>query len=285
MLTQLFGSEGLAIIYGLGSAAVWGTGDFSGGLSTKRNPVLTVLVFSQIVGSLLLLGFTLWTGTPFPGVNDLLRGAVAGISGSMGIVFLYKGLAAGRMGLVAPLAAVFMTVLPVCVGIFNQGTPEFPVLVGFVLAMAAVWLVSGGRSSGSGISRLELVCALGAGAGFGGFLACIGQLEGSSALWPILAARFTSIPLFSCAVLAKGLGFVPKRKTIPLVAAAGICDTAGNCLFALASSSGRLDIAAVLASMAPAMTVLLALVFLGERLSIRQWTGVGLALFALVLIA
>ena len=198
---------------------------------------------------------------------------------------MYRGLAMGRMGLVAPLASVFMTLLPVVVGMATQGMPGIWVLAGFVLAMVAVWLVSGGKSAGGGITRTELVSSLAAGTGFGFFLVLIGYMEGESALWPLLAARLTSVPIFSCAVIYKGIGFIPKKSTLPLVAMAGICDISGNTLFALASSSGRLDIAAVLASLSPAMTVLLALIFLGERLNPRQWAGVGIALAALMLIA
>ena len=131
----MIGSETLAFAYGLASAVIWGTGDFSGGVASKRNSVYSVIILSQLIGGALLMALAFLLEERIPSLDILLFGGAAGISGTIGLVALYRGLAGGRMGIVAPLAAVVTAVLPVVVGIFNEGlpsvfqtSPSFPIL-------------------------------------------------------------------------------------------------------------------------------------------------------------
>ncbi|MAT99453.1 MAG: EamA family transporter [Anaerolineaceae bacterium] len=282
--------ELLAVAYGLASAAVWGAGDFSGGLATKRGNVYVVVTLSQLVGLVCLLALALLLEGALPPARDLLFGALAGLAGVVGILALYSGLARGRMGVVAPTTAVLSASIPVIVGILTEGIPPVLVLVGFGLAVTAVWLLSGGGKA-DGIRRDELGLALLAGLGFSLFFVFIDQLSTGAIFWPLTAARVASVPLLLLFILGRrtwqgSITTTPlPRNLLPIIALSGILDSGGNYFFALATQSGRLDIAAVLASLYPASTVLLARLILKETLGPRQWLGVGVALVALVLIA
>ncbi len=280
--------ELLAVAYGLASAAVWGAGDFSGGLATKRGNVYVVVTLSQLVGLICLLALALLLEGALPPARDLLFGALAGLAGVIGILALYTGLARGRMGVVAPTTAVLSASIPVVVGIVTEGIPPVLVLLGFGLAVTAVWLLSGGGKA-DGIRRNELGLALLAGLGFSLFFVFIDQISTGVIFWPLTAARVASVPLLLMFILGRrwrGITTIQlPGSLLPIIALSGILDSGGNYFFALATQSGRLDIAAVLASLYPASTVLLARLILKETLGTRQWLGVGVALIALVLIA
>lgn len=280
--------ELLAVAYGLASAAVWGAGDFSGGLATKKGNVYVVVTLSQLVGLACLLALALLLEGALPPARDLLFGALAGLAGVIGVLALYTGLAQGRMGVVAPMTAVLTAAIPVVVGISAEGVPSLWVLAGFALALTAVWLLSGGGKA-DGIRRDELGLALLAGLGFAFFFVFIDQISIGVVFWPLTAARLASVLLLLLFILGRRWwgGVRPAslpRSLLPIIALSGILDSGGNYFFALATQSGRLDIAAVLASLYPASTVLLALLVLKETLGPRQWLGVAVALVALILI-
>lgn len=281
--------ELLAVAYGLASAAVWGAGDFSGGLATRRGNVYGVVLLSQAVGLFCLLGLALLLEGGLPPARDLLFGAVAGIAGMLGLLALYAGLARGQMGVVAPVTAVLSSIIPVIVGIITEGVPPVLALLGFGLAVTAVWLFSSGGKTDR-IKLAELALALLAGLGFSLFFIFIDQVTIGVVFWPLVAARLAAVPLLLLFVMvrhqwANARWEWPAINLLPIIALAGILDSGGNYFFTLAAQSGRLDIAAVLASLYPGSTVLLARLILKEKLGSRQWLGVVLALVALVLIA
>jgi drug/metabolite transporter (DMT)-like permease len=280
--------ELLSVAYGLASAAIWGAGDFSGGLATKKGNVYVVVTLSQLVGLVCLLALALLLEGALPPARDLLFGALAGLAGVIGVLALYTGLARGRMGVVAPMTAVLTAAIPVVVGIAAEGVPSLSVLAGFGLALTAVSLLSGGGNT-DGIRRDELGLALLAGLGFAFFFIFIDQISVGEVFWPLVAARLASVTLLLVYVLGGRLWFRTRREPLPhsllpIIALSGILDSGGNYFFALATQSGRLDIAAVLASLYPASTVLLARIVLKETLEPRQWRGVVIVLVALVLI-
>ena len=280
--------ELLAVAYGLASAAVWGAGDFSGGFASKRGNVYTVVMLSQVVGLLCLLLLALSLEGALPPARDLLFGVLAGVAGVVGLLGLYAGLARGRMGVVAPVTAVISAIIPVIVGIVIEGLPPVLVLLGFGLAVTAVWLLSGGGKA-DGIRREELQLAFIAGLGFSLFFVFIDQISIGVVFWPLAAARLASVSLLLFFILNRywvnARWERPSGTILPIIALSGILDSGGNYFFALATQSGRLDIAAVLASLYPASTVLLARLILNEKLTPRQWLGVMVALGALLLIA
>lgn len=278
------GPENLAIICGLVSALTWGAGDFAGGLASRRANALSVVFFSQLVGGGLLLCLAAAFAQSLPPVDHLLFGGLAGIFGVVGLTGLYKGLAHGRMGLVAPLSAMVTALVPMAFSFFVEGFPGWLRMIGFAIAVAAVWFLSS-PGSDSKIATGELWLSVWAGLGFGLFFIFMDQASSQAILWPLVAARVAAIlVMFTLLATTRQLAAPPKDQ-FAFIALAGILDTAGNAAFVMAAHFGRLDIAAILASLYPASTVLLAWLVFHERLGRRQWVGVATAGVALVLIA
>ena len=280
----MISAETLAVGCGLGSAIVWGAGDFAGGFATRRANALTVIFFSQLIGGTLLLAFAAAFSSGTPPGRHLFFAALAGIFGVLGLIGLYRGLAGGRMGLVAPLSAIVTALVPLLFSLTTEGYPGHLRFAGFGVGLSAVWLLSspGGKLA---IKPGELKLSLSAGLGFGLFFVCMGTASGETVLWPLLAARGSAVLLMLILLLSSRQMTVPPRSQFGLIALAGILDTMGNAGFGMAAHLGRLDIAAILASLYPAPTVILAWLVLRERLGRRQWFGVAVAVCALVLIA
>lgn len=279
-------TEALAVIYGLLSAAIWGAGDFSGGVASKRSNTFTVVIFSQVVGILLLIGLALAFKEPFPSMGAMFWGGVAGVAGGLGLILFYRGLSQGRMGIVAPVAGVVSATIPVVVGLFIEGLPGTLQLVGFGLAITAVWFVSqGDGDNGSDTRWIEIGLPVLAGIGFAVFLIVIDRVSESGIFWPLVGARIMAITVLTIIAVATGQLERPPIDGLPLIVVVGAFDMGGNAFYALAAAAGRLDIAAVLGSLYPASTILLARFLLKERMSFQQSLGVVGALVAIVLIA
>jgi drug/metabolite transporter (DMT)-like permease len=251
-------------------------------------------LLSHIVGIAGLLLLILLFGEPFPAWRDVATGALGGICGAIGVLALYTGLAQGRMGVVAPLTAVITAIVPIVFGLFLEGLPQLHQLAGFVVALFAVWLISGNNGGDAvGLRWNDLRLPAAAGLGFGLFFIFIDQVSDNAILWPLVGARAASILMMAGLVviswrwerLALSLSKRPSGTQLGWIALAGIFDAGGNAFFALATSLGRLDVASILSSLYPATTVLLARFILDERLTRRQWVGVAAALIAVILIA
>jgi drug/metabolite transporter (DMT)-like permease len=274
----------LGIGLGLAAASSWGAGDFCGGLASKRCHVYGVVILSQLLGLSFLLVLALLLAEPVPDLTDILWAGVAGLAGTLGLAALYRGLATGPMGVVAPVAAVVSVILPLIVGLFLEDVPALPQLLGFGLALCAVWFITRvGR--GSRIRMRSLVLPLAAGLGFGVFLVLIDQVSADAVLWPLAAARAASVLAFLAILLLTRQPAMPTTGQIPLIMLVGLFDTGGNVFYALAARAGRLDMAAVLGALYPAMTVVLARLILKERLLWQQGLGLALAVIAIILIA
>jgi drug/metabolite transporter (DMT)-like permease len=276
--------EMLAMSLGISSALSWGAGDFSGGIASRRCHVLTVILFSQIIGAVFLFGFALFFKEQFPPVTHMLWGGLAGIFGVLGLLALYKGLASGRMGIVAPLSAVITAIIPIVYAFFNEGFPKITQVLGFGVALLAVWLLSYTKSD-SKIQRHELYLPVLAGLGFGLFFIFIDSASTQSILWPLVGTRFASIVLTSSLYILKGMPAIPKNKHFFYIFLAGIFDVMGNAFFVFAAHLGRLDISVSLSSLYPAATVILAWLILKEKLLRQHWLGIFSALVSLSLIA
>ncbi len=279
-------AETLAITYGVGSGFSWGAGDFSGGLAAKETGVFSVILYSQVIGGLFLLGVYLALGGGAPAGVYLLWGGLAGVWGALGLACLYRGLAVGRMGMVAPVSAVVTAVGPVIFAFFTEGMPPNTQLAGFAGAIFSVWLFSPTRRSRGGITATELGLASLSGVCFSLFFIFIDRASSQAVLAPLVAARVASIVLMAAILAARRELAPPARGPLPRVALAGVMDAVGNTFFALASRSGRLDVAVILVSAVyPVATVVLARVFLRERLRPRQRFGLLTTAVSLALIA
>jgi len=276
-------SELAAPLLGLVSAASWGAGDFCGGLASKRSPLLGVLTLAYAAGVVMVVGAALLLGEPGPGPAALGWAVGAGLAGTLGLGSLYRGLAVGRMAVVAPVSAVLSAAIPVAWGALADGLPPATKLAGFALALLGIWLVA--RSDGVALDREGLLLAASAGAGFGGFLVMMHEGAAAGPFWPLAAARSTSLVLVLAVALLRRRPWAPGARALPLVLLSGVLDAGGNAFFVLAGRAGRLDMAAVLSSLYPVTTVLLAAALLRERVGRTQGVGIGLALAAIALIA
>lgn len=282
----------MGIVLGLAAAVTYGAADFVGGLVSRRTNVLAVVLFSQLWGFTLLLAALPFFGAAVSG-GDIAWGAAAGLAGAAGIVFLYRGLSLGRMTVVAPTTAVEAAAIPVIFGLVAGERPSPVALAGVAVALAAVALVSSsprespGDTSGQGGSGglpPGLPDALVAGLAFGLFFIGLERTGSASGLWPLVAARATAIGAVGASGLLTRRSLRPSSGTTRSIATAGGLDALANILYLLASRQELLSLVAVLTSLYPASTVLLARVVLHERLWRVQAGGLFLAGIGVALI-
>ena len=273
----------LSIFYGIASAATWGAADFIGGLATKRTSPYRVLFLGQLAGLILFLILALLIVETFPPALDILWAALASLLGLAGLVFLYRALAGGQMTIAAPVSALFSALIPVIFAIFTTGLPSTPTLIGFVLAFLAVWLISqtGGMNLRFSLSDLRL--PLISGFFFGLYFIALHQATLHSFYWPVAFSRVTGVILLGLIALLGRQPAMPPRGLWGMVILNGILDVVGNGFYALAARTGRLDVAAVLGALYPASTVLLAWIFLKEKVSMIQMIGILCAFAAIIL--
>lgn len=276
------GFELAPIVFGLASAACWGAADFCGGLATKRTQVYRVIISSQIVSLILLLALALLTREAALPIDRLLWGYVAGIFGALGLIALYRSLADGHMGVAAPVSAVVAAAVPVIAGAFMEGLPSTLQLLGFGLAFIAVWLVS--QTTHITVHWRDLGLPFLAGLSFGIFFVIIGSVGQAAVWWPLIVARIGSLSLLVGLTMIRQQGRFVARPLLTLALIIGVLEVGGNACYLLARQAGRLDVAAVLASLYPAGTVLLARLILKEHVGRSQLAGIVAALTAIILI-
>jgi drug/metabolite transporter (DMT)-like permease len=274
----------LGLLFGIASALIWGTGDFAGGLASRRYSPFQVLALVSLTGLALFLLLAWLTGGGIPPARDWAWSAGAGLSGAIGIAALYRGLSLRTAAIVAPTAAVVGTALPVLAGLVLQGNPGYLALAGFAAGGTGIWLVSRSPGQPAGDTRLGLGLAVLAGLLFGGFFVLIAQVEHKDIFAPLAIAKGTAV-LVAFVILYLMRLPLPSPRAVPLALVAGLFDAGGNVFYLLAARYSRLDVAAVLSAMAPAVTVLLSSLVLSEQVRPRQWAGVGLCVLAIALLA
>lgn len=223
-------SQFSSIACGLVSSASWGIGDFIGGFATKRMPSHLVIVFSQVVRVLLLLGAALFTSEMLPPVNDMIYGGLGGVASAFGLTALYRGLASGRMGIVAPVAAVMTALVSVVVGAVREGLPPLTQFIGFAVAILAVWSLSRGKGAESG-SASGLALALAGGLGLGFLYVFLDMASIRSVLWPLVSARICSITLLSLLAVPGRRWSLPGRRQLLPIALVGLFNAGGDGFF------------------------------------------------------
>ncbi len=268
--------------YGMAAVLAWGTSDFFGGYATRR---ANAFVFTAVVnlGGLLLVGaLAAASRAPLPAGRSLAWALAGGISGGGALALFYRALSSGRMGVTAPVAAVLSAAIPALVSIFTEGIPGNIPILGFIFAALGLWLITrsedGAAPEGIGLAVL-------AGIGFAGFYLCLRRSGAGSPLWFATVSR-------SGGLLITGFIVLLQRKFTEITAAgvgwavlAGAIDTLGTMLFIRASQTGRLDEAVVISSLYPAITVLLARIFLKEHFTRWKFVGLLAALAAVPMIA
>lgn len=279
----------MAAVLALLSSLLWGSADFLGGSVSRRHRAALVVGVSQAVGLLAVLVVAGVAGAFGDDTGYVPWAMLSGIAGVVGLVSFYAALAAGTMGVVSPIAALGV-VVPVLVGLARGERPGTLQVAGIVVAIAGVVLASGPELSGRAGARPLLLAGVAA-VGFGLALLAIAEGSRSSTVMTLVTMRTTSVTLLVAALLvALGRGF-PRaelrlgRADLLLVALVGIGDVSANLTFGLASTRGLVSVVAVLGSLYPVVTVLLARVLHGERLGTAQTVGVAGALGGVALIA
>lgn len=272
----------ISVVLALASSVTWGVSDFIGGLNSRRLPVPLVLLVSQTVGMALLLPLAALHAPPPLDPPRLAYAATASMSGLIGIAGLYRGMAVGSISIVAPISATGAAI-PVVFGL-ARGERVGPLQgVGVLLALVGVVLASRAAQDSNGTASSRLASGVGyallAALGFGGFFVLLHEASVSSdVLWAGAIQRTTGVCIMLLVVLARR---IPPRVDRPHLAALGIVgvlDTTANVLYGYASVSGLVSLAAMLSSLYPVVTVILARIVLRERMSGSQGAGIVLAL-------
>lgn len=273
----------LGVLCALLSAVIWGTGDFTGGIATRSKNQYQVLFLASIPGIAVLAVFAVAFNEGIPSVNDALWAFSAGLSGALGIASLYKGLSLGNAASVAPIAAVIGAGLPVVFSLFEFGLPGLVQILGFIMAIMGIWLVSRPPGGQRHATKQELLLAMIAGIGFGCFFTLIAQVDKRLVFLPLVISKIAAIILAVTALFFRRES-LPSMKGNSIALVTGLFDAGGNIFFMLAKQYTRLDVAAVLASMYPAITVILAWLIMREKVCASQWQGVVLCIIAIALI-
>ncbi len=274
-----------SIIYGLISALAWGAGDFTGGIASRRAGALRIAFLSEVAGiiPLVIAQFILHESAPV--WSTWVWCGIAGIIGSTGLLIFYRALAESKMSVAAPVSAVTSTIIPVAAGSLMDGFPPALKFAGFVMAVAAIWLIS---QDGVGKFNLSLhlrglLAPFMAGISFGFYFILMHEGSQTTIVWPLIIARCAGAITLFAFTAAKGKLSGIETQILPIVFLIALLDIAGNTFYILSSQTGRMDMAAVLGSLCPGVTVLMAMVFLHERLKRLQWIGILAAMAAIVL--
>ena len=280
----------------LGAAIFWGGGDFSGGMGVKSaggsvRAALRVVLLSHAASFTVLLATAHFRGDPFPHGAYLRWGITAGVFGGLSLTAFYIALSRGAMGASAAISGLLAAAIPAAVALYQQGSPGVRPFVGFLVAGIAIWLIASGDSAHEETSTIVLAVA--AGIGFGIYFVALKMANPAGVIWPMATARIGS--LTTCSLMAAGVALFGannpqtparlNRRAVLWALSTALLDTSGNLMFVESTRTGRLDVAAVLASLYPASTILLAALALGEWPTRRQGIGMLTAAVAVVLIA
>jgi drug/metabolite transporter (DMT)-like permease len=283
----------------LSSAILWGGGDFSGGMGVKSagggvRAALRVVLLSHLTSFAVLVAIARLRGDASPHGALLAWGLAAGVLGGGALTCFYIALSRGAMGASAAVSGLLAAGIPAALTLWQQGSPGMRPMIGFAVAGLAIWLIAVGPAGDSASAGPEtMVLATLAGVGFGLYFVALKMAGPAGVVWPMATARIGS--LATCSLLLLGTVLRPAkagdalvklgRRAIGWALGTALLDTSGNLLFLAATRAGRLDVAAVLASLYPATTILLAALALGERPTRRQAMGMATAVVAVGLIA
>lgn len=273
----------MAVLLSLCAALTYGLSDFVGGVTSRRVSPWTVAFLAQVggAGTILLLSIV---SDGSPDLSDARWAVVAGLGNGIGTAFLYRGLAAGRMGVVAPVSGVGAALVPLVVGVVTGERPGTLAWIGIVAALPAIWLVAR-EPSPTALSGSGVVDGVLAGLGFGTLFAALAQIPEESGLLPLALNQVVGAVVVAVVATLFGAVWVPRQAVAYVGLVSGVLGTTATVLFLAATHTGFLTVAAVITSLYPAFTVLLAAAILRERVQRDQALGLGLCAVAVGLIA
>lgn len=276
----------MAVLLALIASGCWGLADFTGGLKSRRVPVLAVLFIVEGTGMVLVLVLIAIEGEPLPGGTAIVESLLAGTAGMVALGAFYRALAIGTMSIVAPISSTGVAI-PVIVGIVTGNRLSVVVSLGLAIAVVGVVLASREQHDDVGAlraRRASVALALAAAVGFGAYFALADPAADASILWLLVLSRLVAVPALAGILLARRVALPGRRDLLTLVGA-GALDVTATGLFGLANTKGALAVVSVVGSLYPVATVLLARALLGERLRPVQAAGVVAALTGVALIA
>lgn len=274
----------MAILLSLLAAASYGLADFVGGVTSKRVSPWSVALVAQLGGATLVFLLTLVvSGSPTRA--DLAWSVVGGLGNGFGTAFLYRGLSAGRMGVVAPVSGVGAALVPVAVGVLTGERPAALVWLGIVLALPGIWLVAREPATGPGRLGAGLADGVLAGLGFGLLFAALAQIPAEAGFLPLALNQVVAGAVIVVVALALGSPWVPREPRALGGVVSGALGALATGAFLVATHSGYLTVTAVIASLYPAVTVMLAALVLREHVHRAQALGLGLCAVAVSLVA
>ena len=278
----------MAVVLALVSALAYGLSDFIGGLVSRRTSAWSVAVVGSLTAAVCTAAIAAFVPGD-PGLGHLAWAVLAGFGSGAGAGFLYRGFAAGRMGVVAPVSAVGAAVVPLLVGVVSGERPALLAWIGIAVALPGIWLVSREPVPEDAAQRSAtaagVVDGLLAGLGFGVLFAALGQIPDSAGLWPLALTQLLSVP---AVVIIAGLlreRWLPRHRAAWHAVWCGLLSTVATATFLFATQRGFLTISGVLASLYPAFTILLAAVVLKEHIHRAQAFGLALCGGAVALVA
>jgi drug/metabolite transporter (DMT)-like permease len=275
----------MSILLSLFAAASYGLGDFNGGIFSRRGGAWAVSLVAQLAGTALVLVLVAFDGGS-PTRADLAWALVAGVGNGFGTAFLYRGLSSGRMGVVAPVSGVGAVLVPVVVGVLTGERPGAVVWVGVLIALPAIWLVSREPSTGSGQGTGSgILDGVLAGLGFGTLFAALAQIPEEAGFLPLALNQLVAGGAIIAVALVLRQDWVPRNRYALGGAISGALGALATGLFQVATHHGYLTVAAVITSLYPAFTVLLAATVLREHVHRTQAIGLVLCAGAVVLVA
>ena len=277
----------MALIAALASSIIFGMADFFGGYAARSVPVRVVVWISQIAGLATVGVAAMLLRAEEVATGDLVWGALAGLSGMIGLLFFYDGLARGRMSVVSPVAGLTSIGAPVGFGLIIGERPSTVAVIGVLLALPAVLLITvvpEQPEQPTELWRAGALHGLVAGSGFAGFFILISRTAPESGMWPLASARTTTVIVLGLLLLVRSESQLPGGRMLSVIIAAGIADIVANALFLLASRGTLLILAAVIVSLYPVSTLLLAKWVLHERTTRQQRLGLALGAAAVVVI-
>jgi drug/metabolite transporter (DMT)-like permease len=275
----------IGILLALSSAVAYGAADFIGGVGARRFSSWQIVLVGQVAGAAVMLAASLMLpGRPVPA--DFAWALLAGVGSATGSIFLYRGLARGQMGLVAPLSAVGAGALPVMAGVALGDRPSWLTWIGMLVALPGIWLVSRETAPDRPVHiRRALVDGAVAGVGFGILFIALDQISGDAGLLPLAANQAIGATLTVVAAVGLGQPWRPRRGVIGWGSASGVLGASGTLAFLVAAGATSLGIAGAIASLYPAVTVILAATCIGERVGARQRAGIGICTLAVAAMA
>lgn len=279
-------SAGAAAGLGLLAAATWGGSDFAGGWGARRASPVLITAAGQILSVIVLLVVCFSIHLSIPGSRYLIFGAIGGFEGAFALAIFYRALAMGAMGLTAALTGLLTALVPVIFELFHSGWPGALTSVGLAAGLAAIWLIAQApTNSGAGTPHRALVLGACAGLGFGAQLILFKMAAGGGVMWALTSGRIAgSVAILLVLAVARPKEMRRGGFWLPGIVS-GALDSTGNVFYMMASQIGRLDVSAVISSLYPAGTIVLAGLILRERPSRREVAGIGLALAAVALLS